>query len=169
MHSENERRANEWKHEIKIARAQWPEGPWSSEPDRIEWRHKGAPCLMVRSVTTGAWCGYVGVTRDHPYHGKPPEDLDHLAAHGGVNFASPCVGPICHVPEPGESDDVYWIGFDCAHGFDDQPMFHYMERKYGMETPGALRRLYNVGMSYRDVAYVKAQVERLAEQLASSQ
>ncbi len=50
------------------ARAEWPAGPWTEEPDRLEWRRHGMPCLVLRNGQ-GAWCGYVGVAPGHPLHG----------------------------------------------------------------------------------------------------
>lgn len=105
---------------MRKARANWPEGPWTAEPDRIEWRFDGFPCLMVRSVITGAWCGYVGVAPGHPLHGQHFEDFM-LDLPVEINYSRGCSGPICHVPEPGASDAVHWIGFDCAHAFDLYP------------------------------------------------
>jgi hypothetical protein len=147
----------QYEKDIAAARATWPEGPWTAEPDRIEWRCLGLPCLMVRSVVTGAWCGYVGVPPGHPYHGKGYAEVD-LSAHGGVTYADRCGGAVCHVPQAGESDDVFWFGFDCAHAWDDSPMMHR----------GGMSRVVSASArwAYRDVRYVKNEVERLAEQLA---
>jgi len=154
--------AQRWEVEIKLARERWPKGPWTDEPDRVEWRYLGLPCLLVRSVTTGAWCGYAGVPLGHMLYGKPLAELEEdLQVHGGVTYSDRCLGPVCHVPQPGETDDVHWIGFDCGHAWDDQPMFHFLHEKFGAagypSSPSSL--------VYRDVAYAKAQVERLAEQL----
>ena len=128
----------------------WPPGPWNEEPDRIEWRHAGQPCLMVRANLLGHWCGYVGVSRAHPWHGRHFDDVgDDVAVHGGLTFSDGCGGLICHVPEPGEDDDVHWFGFDCAHPFDGAPAM-------GLVAP--------LLETYRDVAYVRGEVEQLAEQ-----
>lgn len=52
----------------KVDRTDWPSGPWDDEPDRLEWRDEatGLPSLVVRNVTTGSLCGYVGVHTGHP-------------------------------------------------------------------------------------------------------
>lgn len=47
----------------------WGDGPWVNEPDRVEWRYKGLPCLLKRGPL-GNWCGYVGVPPEHPLHGQ---------------------------------------------------------------------------------------------------
>ena len=97
------------------------ERPWLKEPDRVLFKYEGFPCLLNRAPT-GAWCGYVGVPPGHPAHGKDYGDVE-VHVHGGLTYSDSCQedGPICHVPEPGEPDDVWWLGFDCAHYNDFAP------------------------------------------------
>jgi hypothetical protein len=135
-------------------RTNWKPGPWDNEPDRIEFEHEGFPCLMTRGPI-GAWCGYVAVPPTHPWHGVdywPDEKhpVMDVSVHGGLTYASSCYGQICHVPKPGDTDDVWWFGFDCAHAYDETPYVGTYGSSYG---------------TYRDVAYVKAEVEKLATQL----
>lgn len=146
-------------------RATVPVGPWQTEPDRVEFEHAGFPCLMVRNSLGFHWCGYVGVPPGHALHGMPYDKLwddedpstkganDFVEVHGGLTYGEACAGAICHVPKPGEPDDVWWLGFDCAHCHDYAP---------GM---GEFRHF---GAIYRDCAYVEAQVRRLAEQIAEA-
>lgn len=49
-------------------KAEWGPGPWVGEPDKYQWVDEatGLDCLMVRGPM-GSWCGYVGVTKDHPF------------------------------------------------------------------------------------------------------
>lgn len=152
----------------------WGPGPWENEPKRVEWRHAGLPCLVRRGM---AWCGYVGVPPGHPLHGvgygQCPVECAHFTeysyctehepdylidVHGGLTYAAPCDGDeadgICHVPAPGEPEDVWWFGFDCAHYDDLVPGYSGV----GVLNPGAV---------YRDIAYVQAETERLADQLAA--
>lgn len=88
-----------------------------------------------------------------------------VSVHGGLTYSAGCQenGPICHTPAPGEPDNVWWFGFDCAH---------YMDLAPGLRAQ--LRTLPGLGHDpdevhkedvYRDLAYVEAEVERLAEQL----
>ena len=146
-----------------LDKSSWPRGPWDTEPDKMQWRDKatGLPCLMVRGPM-GALCGYVGVSPGHPCYGKHYDDChdahENISVHYGLTFAGKCQnGPedmaICHRVEPGESDDVWWLGFDCAHSYDFAP------------GTGFIPRLYR--QTYRDVSYVKAQCKQLAQQLAS--
>jgi hypothetical protein len=102
-----------------IDKSDWGPGPWQEEPDRIEWRSHGLPCLIVRQKHHGALCGYVGVPEGHPCFGAEgfSGEPDYLDVHGGITFGAPRVAgsKICHVAQPGEPEHVYWLGFDCAH------------------------------------------------------
>lgn len=103
---------------LSVDKDRWPEGPWQSEPDKCQWLDKatGLPCLIVRGPV-GALCGYVGVTKGHPFfekeygecvrpdlheplregeteegryhYGCSPDSL--LQAHGGITFSDFCV------------------------------------------------------------------------------
>ena len=141
-------------------KAQWPDGPWKNEPDRVEFRHAGLPCLLHRN-RVGAWCGYAAVPPGHPLYGLDYDvatDKANIDVHGGLTFANECTGPICHEPEPGEPDQVWWFGFDCVHLWDTAPGMLTFERKNGFERDDR--------DVYRDLAYARAETEKLAEQLA---
>ena len=147
----------------------WGRGPWDDEPDRIEWRYDGFPCLMVRNHM-GVWCGYVALPPGHRYHGAPYDRID-ASAHGGLTFANKCGGEICHTPEPGESDDVWWVGFDCCHAGDLWPasapgsgMDAMMDAALPDRPSGRAMLLWGED-TYRDQHYVRAEVESLARQL----
>jgi hypothetical protein len=137
-----------------VDKSKFPPGPWMDEPDRVEWRHLGFPCLIVRQKWSGHLCGYVGVPPGHPHHGDSCDDVD-VDVHGGLTFADRCHPgtPVCHVPRDGEPADVWWLGFDCAHSFDCSPS--RSEDGYW-------------GGTYRNIDYVTRAVERLAEQLRAS-
>lgn len=170
-----------------VDKSGWPRGEWHDEPDKMQWKDEatGLPCLIVRGPS-GALCGYVGVAQGHPWHGIdytkcpqgkscPDRTEDHpycdhspesrIRVHGGITFADACrpasdegVG-ICHVPEPGEPDHVWWFGFDCAHSGDVMP-------KHEADGYGSLFAGY-FGSWYKPVFYVQGECARLAEQLAA--
>lgn len=158
-----------------IDKSTWGDGPWSTEPDRLEWRHAGLPCLAVRHERYGHFCGYAAVPPGHPLHGQPDADVAvHDGVHYGVNYANRCAGAVCHVAQPGEPDDVWWLGFDCAHAGDFLPGMHARLRAFGDpfdQAPydhAAAVAAHTVCVDvYRDLAYVQAEVNRLAEQLAA--
>ena len=140
-----------------VDKSTWPSGPWNNEPDKVQWVDTTTRlvCMARRNARGGNWCGYVGVSANNPVHGKSYDDVD-ADVHGGLTYAAPCDGDeergICHRPEPGEPDDLWWFGFDCAHCYDLRPApttFNYAD---GDEV-------------YRDLKYVKDQCARLASQL----
>jgi hypothetical protein len=159
-----------------VDKSTWGEGPWQHEPDRLEWRHAGLPCLARRGPM-GQWCGYAAVSPGHPLHGVAystehdavRELVDHfqlaayacspdgiLNVHGGITYSDFCHDDICHVPAPGEPDNVFWFGFDTGHAFDYIP---------GMAARWPDKTLHR-GEEYRTLAYVQAETNQLAEQLA---
>jgi hypothetical protein len=129
-------------------KSRWRKGVWDQEPDRLEWREEGFPCLIVRN-SSGALCGYVGVPPGSPYHGLDYDDVD-ISVHGGLTYAQGCDedSPICHVPLAGEPDNVWWLGFDCLHSGDLAPDF-------GFGT-------------YKDISFVKQEISGMIEQLRGS-
>lgn len=62
---------------------------------------------------------------------------------------------ICHLPEPGEPDNAWWFGFDCAHSGDLSPGYDF-SRRYSYEN------------AYRDAEYVANECRRLARQLKAA-
>lgn len=148
-----------------VDRTGWPAGPWDGEPDRVDFKTAaGLPGLIVRQAR-GHLCGYVAVPPGHPLHGKTygDEDVDALDVHGRITYGDRCHGNVCHVPEPGEPADVWWLGFDAAHSFDSSPRGGFTMSWVEMfgDSPSAGAE------DYRTVEYMRAECERLAEQLAA--
>jgi hypothetical protein len=145
-----------------IDKTKWGRGPWQKEPDRFEWKHKGFPCLAVRHPRMGQWCGYVAVPPGHPYYEKPCDECADIDVHGGLTYADHCNRHICHVPAPGEPDDVWWLGFDCAHAGDVIPSMNEFIPKgitcMTVKSP--------FGETYKTLRYVVNEVNNLAHQLA---
>ena len=157
-------------------KSEWGPGPWLDEPDKMQWPDPatGLPCLIVRNThVTGSLCGYVGVPDTHPWHGKDYNDLPDYGpdVHGGLTFAAPCTetddetSHICHVPDPGEPDNVWWFGFDCGHSGDLSPA---MEARHRSSPFGAT--VYGGGYreTYKTIAYVREEVTKLAAQIAAA-
>lgn len=134
---------------IKIDKTSWGNGPWQNEPDRLQWVHFGYACLIVRQPELGHFCGYVGVDNSHPLYMKEYGEAN-VDVHGGPTYSDKCSGIICHIPEQGMPDDVWWIGFDCAHSEDMSPGMRYTFATHG---------------TYKDIEYVQKEVNSLAEQL----
>lgn len=171
-------KTREWRFDDKVG---WPDGPWKDEPDKIQFTDKatGLPCLIHRNYG-GALCGYVGVTEGHPWFEKHYDEVmggdwdeddfhQRVSVHGGLTFSSFCKETdeetgqgICHVPDPGEPQRVWWLGFDCAHSGDLCPGY---DKKLPVYEPDLGRDYYG---SYKDVAYVKAEIVRLARQASEA-
>lgn len=145
-----------------LEKDRWGPGPWQTEPDRVEFEHAGLPCLALRNHF-GVWCGYAAVPPGHPFHGKDYNDVDDVDVHGGLTYASLCADAICHVPKPGEPENVWWFGFDCGHSFDLMPGMAAFRRTPGF---GLLGDEPDLHATYRDLAYVQTEIRRLAEHLA---
>lgn len=168
----------EWRH---VDKSGWARGEWDDEPDKRQWTDDatGLPCLAVRHPEFGHWCGYVGVHAGHPAHGlqgyyygnghdgeepltRVMQAVNDLSVHGGVTFAGPCQEGdrergVCHVPTPGEPDDVWWFGFDCTHAWDLSPGLKATLQRIG--APGI------PGDTYKTLDYVSAEVAKLARQI----
>jgi hypothetical protein len=152
-----------------IDKSQWPErGPWDAEPDKAQWTDEatGFPCLALRNH--GSWCGYVGVTRDHPMFGQDYDHFD-IEVHGGLTFSGFCQEGkgerrICHTPEPGQPKLVYWLGFDCAHAWDRRPITSQQEMEINLQIKKEFP-LSGFDEVYRDLDYVRSECRSLAAQL----
>lgn len=151
----------------RCTREGWKPGPWDGEPDKVQWKDEatGLPCLAKRHPESGHWCGYVGVDPSHPWHGKSYSDLPgYPEVHGGLTYADDCQeGPpettVCHIPEPGEPEHLWWFGFDCHHSQDRSPQDAIWDEKYH----GTCWR----DGTYKALGYVKANCARLARQIAT--
>lgn len=149
----------------RIDRTGWDAGPWDGEPDRVDWEHAGLPCFVLRNHH-GAWCGYAGVAAGHPLYGQSYHDIG-INVHGGLTYAGECRPPICHVPKPGDPDEMFWFGFDCGHCFDVMPgMVAHLREVYA--KLGDVPPPDPLPSEYRTLAYAQAETNRLAEQLADS-
>jgi len=138
-------------------RTQWSKGEWDDEPDKVQWTDEetGLVCLAKRNPHMGNWCGYVGVAPEHPMYGKDYNDVD-ADVHGGLTYADSCQeGPlemtICHIPESGSPDHLWWLGFDCGHADD--------------VSPNPLMKYHSLRGTYKTLDYVREQCKELAKQL----
>jgi hypothetical protein len=150
-------------------------GPWSDEPDKAQWidERTGFDALAVRS-RMGFWCGYVGLPPGHPWHGRDPDPDDGPGLPIGgvsVDFGGYCAEGgedqqpvVCHVPEPGRPDRVWWLGWHNGHADDLAPTLDVSIRQI-LSRAAALPDLSTWGV-YRPLTAVKAQVLLVAAQCA---
>lgn len=149
-----------------------------NEPDYFNGTAHGLATHAERN-SRKAWCGYVEVPAVHVLFGKDYDSrwlvdrsalelgklgpiavlceamrFDDGAAsldvildvHGGITFARPA-----YWTEP----RGWWLGFDCSHSGDASPYDQY--RSTFLRDKG----------TYRDLDYVKAEIESLARQIAN--
>jgi len=169
---------------------------WETEPDQEEFVHAELPCLILRGPMKSL-CGYVGVPPSHPMYQKEYNDIDVVVhggltfSHmGGFKeiYREPAyklpmnppgvlgspemtlwmkeIGNYLHErniierlePDPDDKwpEGFWWVGFDCAHPGD------YIPR-----VDEALDISRSRQETYRNWAWVKAETQRLAEQLAA--
>jgi len=143
-----------------------PSGPWHDEPDEERFEAHGHPCLLLRNPL-GAWCGYVAIAPGHPWHGIDYGQID-AEVHGGLTYANACAGHICHVPKPGEPDDVWWLGFDCIHAGDlslsDIVDVSGIRARMRVELPSYDRS----HESYKTIGFARNETIKLAQQAAEA-
>lgn len=160
-----------------------------------DWFSSGLRCVAI-ALSAGHRCGYVGLPKSHPLfgvgHGEYSPALDALwttakegpigdrgivpifcamlheadevqatpelvfDVHGSITYAR------CEAGYPVEHDDLWWYGFDCAHAGDAKD-FDLMDN---VDLIGFYCRFGNAGI-VRDLAFVIAECEKLAAQLAS--
>lgn len=118
--------------------------------------------LQVIHNDLGYRCGYVRIPKGHPWHGKTTDweedwgKQDAPCVHGGITFAEadvPC--------DKGGADDAWWLGFDCAHCWDnpdpDLPHPEYGEKLHAL--------MFNrTGGSIKTTEYVVEQCKGLIDQ-----
>ena len=94
-----------------VDKATWPRGPWNDEPDKTQWVDEatGLDCLAVRGPS-GSWCGYVGLSPEHPWHG-----LEYSDAVDGRKMPMDAGSFSAPVPDRGSPDAVDWEDEIQAH------------------------------------------------------
>jgi len=136
-------------------KSSWPDGPWKNEPDQVDWVDEatGYNCRIFRNPAGAFWLGYVYIPKHHPLFGMDYDhkELSKLRVHGGVTWSFPNSFPNDYDDE--ERPEEWEIGFDCSHAWDLMPTV----REHMKHTKN--------GRSYKDQAFVTAEVESLAKQL----
>lgn len=106
----------------------------------------GYRALVVLACDGSHHCGYVGIPKSHPLCGVGYCHAPNFRVHGGLTFAD------------NRDDDkkLWWFGFDCAHAGDIMRMEGFKD----IAMPG---------VTFKDVDYVVAECEQLAQQLKTVQ
>lgn len=74
--------------------------------------HRGYP-YAVLFQKLGFRCGYVGIPKTDRYYGCDESEVP-VCCHGGLTYADSFLAGV------DDSNDIWWIGFDCAHWNDKE-------------------------------------------------
>lgn len=128
---------------------------WKNETNHWKGLVCDYPVILQRQRTMGYWMGYVLIEeKNHPWYGADVADLDYVDVHGKVAYTD-------YNPFVDDKSGDWWVGFYCGHAFDLVPYFWETE---GREYP----RLFKHDV-YRDYAFAKAEVTKLAEAAREAQ
>lgn len=166
-------------------RNEWLPGPWTDEPDHLEWRDEetGYLCVIHRVKESGYLCGYVGILPDHPLHGicynadnsclscEGMEGVD-IGKRGAIEVFCYALDPE-HRVRPAVYFDVHGsltysepsapFSVACAtwwFGFDCAHCDDICPGRLGTDLHSSFP-----GAVYRDLGCVKAECRSLAQQL----
>ena len=119
--------------------------------NKFEYKGYTYVVLRPRPFTSGHLCGYVQLKEtDKNFNCQDPYDLEY-DVHSGITF-----GGVPTMRKLPIKLDGYWLGFDCSHAWDKQPMNDII---YG----GLISE--NCEEKYRDLEYVKKECEKLIDQI----
>lgn len=120
---------------------EWLRQKIEKEGDHARFTYRGYDCAIERVYPMQHLCGYVRIPETSVLYGRDYEDVmvNSLQVHGEITFAGRRF-----------DDGTWWIGFDCAH--------------IGDRLPGMPDLPINRG-EYRDMEYVKQQIESLVDKI----
>jgi hypothetical protein len=131
---------------------------WETEPDYITGKFFGLDCAIIRHKELKHLCGYVAVSKKHPFFKVScwDEQLKDIDVHGGLTFAS-----------FRNNKSQWWFGFDCAHAWDYSPgLAESLKNNPGISA-NTLDILFN-DTTYRNIKFVQRETAWLAFQLAGN-
>lgn len=155
--------------------------PWFQEDNKVDFEAEGYRCAMRRGPV-GAWCGYVGIPKSHPWYGKSYTEevkpsMDMLSQRDPLDH-----GPIdllCMVlsnKDPCESlaitlclrvhGGLTWADNHHACGEPDGLWWFGFDCAHAGDLCPGMFSYPHPGDVYRDQQYVVAEVQSLAAQLA---
>ena len=141
-----------------------PRGKWIKELNLVRFKAFGYHCVVARIPNLGHLCGYVAIDDKHPLHLKDYPALIpnvKLYAHGGITYSYASQG----VVSINENDNLWWLGFDCAHFGDYLPYNSSLAMKQITGMDDLNSDMYGGDFLYKTVGYVKQECIQLAKQL----
>lgn len=133
-------------------KTEWPE-PAKDDPAHALWE------MQQRMKTSGTQMA--AFFRDHDTYACDHAPEDFITVHGGLTFGGPGYNH-------GLDVSLWWFGFDCGHAWDYAPKMHALLNQLELEKPWKKDWGIEDGPSfevYRDLPFVKHEVNRMARQL----
>jgi hypothetical protein len=137
-----------------------PYRPWEGEPDNAEWvdADTGLHGRIWRNTITHTLCGYVGVTTGELV------GVDYNRLHFLDTF-TPYALPHGGLTYSGGEGNVWWFGFDTAHGEDFLPGLYIKMRMVNHSGKASWPPTTN----YRTWEFVDAEIRKVMEAIALKQ
>lgn len=168
-----------------INKESWPHGPWMGEPDFLQFKTaEGFDGVIIRTIHSGALCGYVGIPASHPWHGKEyGAEISPSKEQLGQTVDMDKISIISLFAAAANAESIEdFARIDCiisVHGgltysskgrsdFNEDPALWYFGfdcNHYGDFAPGMGDFMDG---SYRDIEYVQGEVARLSQQLSKA-
>lgn len=130
----------------------------NGEPNYLKFSYKGYFCYLNRHPFFLHWCGYVGITKLTPKYYKKGFNEIPIDCHGGLNFSG-FKSQRWHVKK---NKKTWFIGFDCGHYNDIQPVFIKLYKNAGFINPGCINFF---SVTYRDIYYCIYQCKNIVDQI----
>jgi hypothetical protein len=134
----------------------YDEGEWIDEPDYMEWEYGDGEikCIAKRN-DFGAWCGYIEISKDHPWANLEGTDFP-CEVHGGITFHS------------NTGINTVRIGFDCSHSTDISPTceitLRQVRESLKVKHPWIPDTCTVFPVSYKNVGFIIHECNSLAKQ-----
>jgi hypothetical protein len=121
------------------------DGEWLKEPDKVDFTYRDYECIVLRTCMKepyaekfhmfgGFLCGCVKIPNNHVFYCKPYDDIS-VDCHYGLTFGKK------------DSQENYWIGFDCAHSGDYTPSTEKLKKE-----DDYLSRLFPIPKEFKEYA-----------------
>ena len=121
---------------------------------------EGYRCVIV-GQSLGHRCGYIGLPKGHPLHGKDYDEID-INVHGGLTYSDNSgTYPVEN------TGDIWWIGFDCGHYMDGKD-FELIKELTDMRTYFQLlqmEKMFRTKGIVRTKEYVENELRSVVNQL----
>lgn len=121
--------------------------------------YKGYKCVVVGS-SMGHRCGYIGLKNTDLAYEKDYDDLYCIDVHGGLTYSNNDSSyPIKN------NENLWWIGFDCAHSGDGRDIELIKELNKDPRTVDMLLRWSSEYETVKTIEYCMNECKSVVEQI----